>query len=414
MANSITAMSPTYWSKIMGMKLYKKNVFRNIASFREEAVLTQGRVVDRPYRADVYVGKYTKGTALTAQDITATSDTLTVDQAFAALIYIDQVDKIQNKWDAASVWTEELVTRLSNQMDAACLFKGVYQAADTVDYNDVDPNQTAGAGIILTTQNVLNMFAVAARKLSVNNVDGANRFFAISPQVKQILLTYLAGRESILGDRTGESGMIGRYMGFDLYETNNLTAMIRITPSAAASNGETLVINGITFTARDTPAAANVSATAADFDDNGTATVAGNIANLALVINLDSTYNDTAAVGFAPTGAGLAQFQRSWFAVDGTTYLDVYIKGQSTIATPTGTWAGAVGTELTYSKQLCLCGEKGAIDFVIQKEPSAQMASTVSAGKAGMNVLVLDLFAVGVFEDMKKRLFSVEIDTASF
>lgn len=80
--------------------------------------MKDGLIVDRPYRADVYVGKYTKGTALTAQDITATSDTLTVDQIFAALIYVDDVDKIQNKWDAASAWTEEIITRLSNQIDA--------------------------------------------------------------------------------------------------------------------------------------------------------------------------------------------------------------------------------------------------------------------------------------------------------
>lgn len=414
MANSITALSPTYWSKIMGIKLYKKNVFRNIASFREEAVLKDGQIVDRPYRADIYVGKYTKGTALTAQDITASSDTLTVNKIFAALIYVDDVDKIQNKWDAASAWTEEMVTRLSNQMDADCLFQTAYEANDTVDYNDLDSNQTAGAGIVLTTNNVMQMFAVAARKLSVNNVDGANRFFCISPQVKQVLLTYLAGRESILGDRTSEAGNIGRYMGFELYETNNLTAMIRITPTVTASNGETLVINGITFTARNTPASTNVSATAADFDDDGTATIAGNITNLTYVINLDSTYNDTAAVGFAPTGAGLAQFQRAWFAVDNTTYIDIYIKGASTIATPTGTWAGAVGTELTYSKQLNVCGEKGAVDFVAQREPSAKMASTVSAGKDGMNILVKDLYTTGVFYDMQARLFSVEIDTASF
>lgn len=80
--------------------------------------MKDGQIVDRPYRADVYVQPYTKGTALTAQDITATSDQLTVNKIFAALIYIDDVDKIQNKWDAASAWTEELVTRLSNQMDA--------------------------------------------------------------------------------------------------------------------------------------------------------------------------------------------------------------------------------------------------------------------------------------------------------
>jgi hypothetical protein len=298
-------------------------------------------------------------------------------------------------------------------MDAACLFKGAYLATDTVDGNDLDSNQTAGAPIVLTTSNVLNMFTVAARKLSVNNVDGGNRFFAISPQVKEKLLAYLSGRESQLGDSTGEAGNIGRYMGFSLFETNNLTAMIRITPSGAASDGGTLVINGLTLTFRDTPAAANCSATAWDVDDNGTATVAGNITNMVAVINNTSGV-DTAAVGFRPTLAGLAAFDRGWFAVNGTTYIDIYIKGASYIAALSGTATTYTGTNVTYYKQINLCGEKGAIDFVIQKEPSAQMASTVSAGKAGMNVLVLDLFAVGVFQDMKARLFGVEVDSSVF
>lgn len=407
MANSLTALSPTYWSKIMGIKLYKKNIYRSICSFREEAVLTNGQKVDRPYRADVYVQPYVKGTALTAQDVTATSDQLTVDKIFAALIYIDDVDKIQNKWDAAAAYTEEIITRLSNQMDADALFQGVYEAADTVDYNDLDTNQTAGLGVILTSANVLNLFTVVARKLDVNNVSNENRFFAISPQVKQVLLTYLAGRESILGDKSGEAGMIGSYMGLQLYVTNNLTSVIRITPSASPTDGQTLILNGITITFENTPTTVSASGFSVDVD----ATVATQIDSLVLMINTPTT--DTAADGKPATGAGLAAIQRGWFAVDGTTYIDIYIKGASTIATPTGTATSMTGTNVTFIKQLNLAGEKGAIDFVAQKEPSAKMASTVSAGKDGMNVLCKDLYTAGVFYDMQARVFGVEIDSVN-
>lgn len=400
MANSLTAMSPTFWSKIMGIKLYKKNVFRNIASFREEAVLTYGQKVDRPYRADLRVQKYTKGTALTAQDITATSDQLTVDQVFALLIYVDDVDKIQNKWDAASIWSEEAITRLSNQIDADCLFHGVYEANDTVDYNDLDSNQTAGAGIVLTTSNVLNMFTVTAKKLDVNNVDASNRFFAISPQVRQVLLTYLAGRESVLGDKTGEAGMIGHYMGFDLYLTNNLTAFVRWTPTDNPSDDETFILNGITFTFQSVigTAEGNVLQT------TDTATTIDNMVDL--INNNTTTANH---VAFS-TAAYKDAIEGQWFAVDGTTYIDIYIKGASYVATPTGTAQGTA----TYLKQLNLAGEKGAVDLVIQKEPSVKMASTVSAGKDGMNILPKALWACGVFYDMQARLFRVEIDSSSW
>lgn len=382
----------------MGVKLYKQNVFRNIASFREEGVLKNGQIVDRPYRADIYVQAYTKGTALTAQDITATSDELTVNKVFAALIYVDDVDKIQNKWDAAEAWTAETVTRLSNQIDADCLFE-VYNAADTIDANDLDSNESAGTPISLTVSNVVALFTTTARKLSVNNVPEANRFFVISPQVKQVLITYLAGRESILGDRTGEAGNIGRYMGFELYESNNVTGMIRWTPTDNPSNGETLIVNGITFTFVDTigTTAGNVLQT------TNTATTIDNL------VDLINNPTSTTANHVAFTGTNLAALQRGFFAVDGTSYIDIYVKGSSYI-----TASDTADATFTYQKQLLLAGEKKAIDLVIQKEPSVKMASTVSAGKDGMNILPKTLYGVKTFQDMKSRILRVEINSANY
>jgi len=397
MANSLTPLSPTYWSKIMGIKLYKQNVFRNIASFREEASLTDGQIVDRPYRADLVVQNYTKGTALTAQDISATSDTLTVNKIKALLIYVDNVDKIQNKWSAAEAWSSEAVTRISNQIDADCLFE-VYNASDTVDYNDLDSNQSAGASIVLTVSNVLNLFTVTARKLDVANVPAENRFFVISPQVRQILLTYIAGRESILGDRTGEAGMIGKFMGFDLYLSNNVTGMIRWTPTDNPADEETLVVNGITFTFQSVIGAAEGNV----LQTTNTETT---LTNLAHLINNNTTTDNHVAFS---TAAYVAVVD-TMFAVSTATYIDIYVKGASYVTSTDTTDA-----TYTYKKQLLLAGEKKAIDLVIQKEPSVEMASTVSAGKSGMNILPMALYGVKTFQDMKARILRVEIDSSSY
>lgn len=385
----------------MGIKLYKENVFRNIASFKEEASLKDGQKVDRPYRADIRVQKYTKGTALTAQDITATSDQLTVDKIFAALIYVDSVDKIQNKWDAAEAWSGETVTRLSNQIDADCLYEAV-NANDTVDANDLDSSLTASDGIQLTVANILNMFTVTARKLDVQNVKSDGRFFVISPQVRQVLLTFIAGKESVLGDRTGEAGNIGRYMGFDLYVSNNLTGKATWVPANNPSNNDTVTINGITFTF-----VTSIGTTAGNVLIAGTTALT--ITNLVTLINAPGT---TTANGVAFTGANLDTIQNGWVATDGTTSITVFAKGASYM-TVTGSDATDVWTAAR-QKQLNLAGEKGAVDLVIQKEPSVQMASTVSAGKAGMNILPMTLYGVKTFNDMTKRLLSVEVRSDAY
>lgn len=75
----------------MGYKLYKVNLFTSLASTEQRARLTNGVTVDRPYRSDVVVENYTKGTALTAQDLTSTSNQLTVNVIKAALMYVDKL-----------------------------------------------------------------------------------------------------------------------------------------------------------------------------------------------------------------------------------------------------------------------------------------------------------------------------------
>lgn len=94
MANVLTPMSPTFWSKTMGKKRFKNTIYRSLASFAEQDTLYYGLTVDRPYRSDLRVSNYAKGTAATAQDLTATTDTLTISHTKTILMYVDDVNRL--------------------------------------------------------------------------------------------------------------------------------------------------------------------------------------------------------------------------------------------------------------------------------------------------------------------------------
>lgn len=400
MANSLTAMSPTYWSARMGYKLYKSNIFRSLASFEEQKNLTDGQTVDRPYRSNIVVENYTKGTALTAQDLTATSNTLTVDTIKAALMYVDNVDKIQNKYDAVNLWADEAAERLSNAIDAKFLYE-VMNAADTID--DGDLGGTAGNGFTLTTANIVNVVAKINRKLDVNNVPrGAERFWAISPQIFDVLWQYIAGKESILGDKTAENSNIGRFGGLELFMTNNLTASARWTPADQPTTGATITINGVTFqlvtTIGSTPGNVLVVTNTATTLDN-------------LVAYINSGGGTTTANYVAHTTDN-QRIMQDWVAVDGTTYIEVRAKGASYMVVATSEALDVWTT--TQQIQHSLAGRKKAIDCVIQQNPKVEMASTVSAGKWGMNILPLTLFGTKTFDQGTREILDVQVRSDAY
>lgn len=401
MSNQLTAMSPTYWSKRMGRKLYKTNVFRSLASFEEQKTLKDGQEVDRPYRSDIVVEDYTKGSALTAQDLTATSDKLIVNITKAMLMYIDNVDKIQNKYSAVNHWADEAAIRLSNAIDARFFYEA-FNANESIDDGDI--GGTDGNGITPTVSNVLKIFGAINRKLNVQNVPvgKGERFFAMSPQFWEVLWQYIAGKESLLGDNTGKNGNMGRYGGLELFLTNNLAASAQWVPANNPSNTATVTIEGITFTF-----VSSIGSTAGNVLIAGS--TAATIDNLVELINNGGVGDGVNHVSLSAANKRAVQ---NWVAVDGTTYIEVRVKGASYLTVA----SSEVADVWTAAKQIQhnLAGRFKAIDCVIQQEPKVEMASTVSAGKWGMNILPITLFGVKTFNQGKKEILDVQFRSDAY
>lgn len=383
----------------MGRKLYKTDVFRSLANFEEQATLSDGQEVDRPYRSNIVVENYTKGTALTAQDLTATSDKLTIDTVKAMLLYIDNVDKIQNKYSAANAWIDEAGIRLSNSLDAKFLYE-VFAA--NLDIDDGDIGGTAGNGITVTASNVLTIFGAINMKLDTQNVPENERFLVMSPKFNQALWTYIAGKATLLGDKTGENGNIGEYAGLKLYKSNNLTGSAQWVPANNPTDGATITIQGITFTFVDT-----IGTTAGNIHIESTTALT--LDNLVALINAGGVGNDVNYISLSLENRRSVQ---DWVAVDGATYIEVRVKGSSYL-TVTTSEAADVWTAAQQLENL-LAGRKGAIDFVVQKEPSVDMASTVSAGKSGMNILPMTLAGAKTFYQGKNEIVRVKVRSDAY
>lgn len=383
----------------MGRKQYKTEIFRALANFEEQATLKDGQKVDRPYRSDIVVENYTKGAALTAQDLTATSDQLTVDSIKAALLYVDDVDGIQNKYSAINLWADEAGRRLAIATDARFLYEA-FSANDTVDDGDI--GGTAGEGITVATTNVVDVFAAINEKMDANDLPDDGRFFAISPQFYRRLWTFIQGKQTMLGDRTGQTGMIGTYDGLQLFKTNNLTGSARWTPANNPSNGDTITVQGVTFNFVSTigAAAGNILQTTS---------TAVTIDNLVALINAGGVGDNTNSVSLALADRRTVQ---DWVAVDGTSYIEVRCKGASYL-TVSGSDATDVWTA-AYQNQNLLAGLKGAVDAVVQLRPKILTASTVSAGKAGTNVLPMTLFGVYTFNQGKNEIFRVPVRSDAY
>jgi hypothetical protein len=393
MANELTAFSPEYWSKRMQIIRFKEPVFRALASYEERAMLKNGDTVHRPYRSRMNVQSYTKGTAVTVQDVTATDEYLSVDTTKVVPFYVDDLDDLQNKWPTVNQFADDAGKELFNFIDADFLSE-VVNSTSSIDDGDV--GGTTGTSIDLTVSNIAKMFASAGKKLDRQNVDRKSRFAVISPTVHQLLLEKMDGKDTQLGDSIGMNGQIGKYMGFELFLSNALYWTGRWTPANQPTDADTITIAGVVYHLVTTigAVAGNVLV------ETNTATTLDNL--------VDAINNPTVtSAKHVAISAADQKILEGITAVDGTTYLGITWKGGSEAVVSASEANDPWSLQTVYG----LFGEKGAIDLVIQQEPKVVFKEVQD--KLGKNVIPWTLYGKKTFTEGAKALVKVSIDSST-
>jgi len=163
-----------------------------------------------------------------------------------------------------------------------------------------------------------------------------------------------------------------------------------------------ITIQGVTFTFVST-----IGTTAGNILQ--TTSTAVTIDNLVALINADGVGDGTNYVSLSTADKRTVQ---DWVAVDGTTYFEVRVPGASYLTLTTSEAADVWNA--AYQNQNLLAGLKGAIDCVVQLRPKILTASTVSAGKAGTNILPMTLFGVFTFNQGKSEIFRVPVRSDAY
>ena len=394
MANTLSAFTPEYWSKRVQVLLSKTLVSSQIASFEERSNLRNGDTIHRPRYSDVTVASYTKGTAFTVQDVTATDETLVVNQSKVVPVFVDRDDEVQNKYSAANEYTRRMSYALAEDIDSA-FFREVANANLTLD--DGDLGGTAGVPATLTAATALNVFSTAYAKLSSNNVESDRAWaLVLDPiHISQIQQSSIANGFNVSDSMLRNGFVSADYLGFKVLMSNNLRSSGSLGIATNPTANDTVTIQGVTFTFVATPAAAG------DVDIGASAAVS--VANLTAAVN--------GGAGAGTTYIEVSSANRTTLtnkhvvAVDNTTAMGLTASGRMTLL-ETLTAAGDVFATQAVN---AVAMRTGAIDLVTQISPEINVSDAQPRGLIGKDFVGHTLYGLRTFTEGAERMVSIDI-----
>lgn len=387
MAQNLDAFIPELWSRRIQYLTKNALVATQICSFEEQPDLKYGDRIHRPYPNDLVVNDYVKYTDTTQQDLVGTDEYLDIDQSKEISFAIDEVDRIQMKYDLENSYVERAAYRLANDIDGKVLAE-VANADVSMDAGDI--GGTPGNAISLTTSNCLNAIMTAGAKLTANGCEMDKTWaLVVSPKIASIIGQTVAQDWFSLADLALKNGYAGNFAGYKVYSSNNVAHSRSISFSSVVAT-DAITVAGVTFTfvSSLTPLAWEVVVGAND---------AASLANLAAAINGGAGAGTTYAEVSAADRAKLKNVRANLNGTSGlfTSAGDVVVATQDSTIT--------VGDEEAHA---ILC-RPGAIDLVMQQNIDVRK-NPLPKQKADYYIISC-LYWVKTFTEWAERMVKIKI-----
>jgi len=211
---SLQNFIPTIWAGEILNTFQTSHVLAALCNRDYEGLITgQGDTVKINSIGDITVSSYVKNsTTLSVQELQTAQTTLLIDQAKYFAFSVDDVDAAQANVSVMQKAMQKAAYKLSETVDQA--IGGLYgSAAHTV------TDATFDSAL------AFNTIATARQYLDEEGVPKAGRWLVLPPwAITKLLLAKILNTEgSVNAEGELGNGYVGRLMGFNVYESNNLT-----------------------------------------------------------------------------------------------------------------------------------------------------------------------------------------------
>lgn len=425
-ANPNTIPMQTIWSKEYQYTHYKIPVYPAISNYRLKANLAKGNTVKRTYARQLIANTMGAGGEFQRQTIVDTEESLVVNFEKETSFYVKDLDVLQDHLPVQQKYARNASVALHQQIDANVL--GQY-ASFTSTLSASYFGGTSGNGIELTSGNVPQIFSGVNLLLQRANIflNVSVPFTAvkaedsqfdigcavISPDVYNRILERLEGKVGALGDTVGVQGHVGKYMGYQLFVSNQLAWTGTLSMVTQPTDGDTITINGVVLTFKTT-----IGTTAGNVLIGGSADAAR--ANLTALINSGGVTTDAGvsnvSVSATPDSSGFSDQNRlsNITATNDNTADTMTVVALGKGYMPVSDTLTAAADNFVTGKyiQHCLIGVMNAIDVVIQQDPKMDIRKR--DGFVGSDVVTWSAWGIKVFNDGLAKMVDVKISTENY
>jgi len=217
---AISNFQPTIWSAVLLDTLKNNLVFGapGVANRDYEGEIRgAGTSVKITNITDPTIGSFTKDTDITIQALTDATTSLAIDQQKYFAFEVDDLDAAQSAGGILDQAAVQAAYGLRNVADAVI---------STELKNNALAGNKLGAKAISTADLAFGLVADMRTKLVKNNVPVDGRWLVVHPEMYAKLLTdsRFISAANAGTDQGLRNGMVGRILGFDVYESNNCAA----------------------------------------------------------------------------------------------------------------------------------------------------------------------------------------------